>query len=192
MPADLTNFRSSIIDTPRKPNQEDLFGIQAYQDGLVDYIKFTNTPITIALQGEWGSGKTFVMEMLEETFNKHSEYLIVKYDAWKNNFYSEPLIAILSCVIDAMQEKLSEINGFQEVMKAAGKETLDSFLKSNKQAGKIVSFIKVMAYFVITFIACLACASCSVFRTSTGTSVLKNRQNGSNRPFSHITNRGIP
>lgn len=57
-------MKSSIIDVPRKPSQEDLFGIQVYQDALIKYIRLTDTPITIALQGEWGSGKTSLMNQL--------------------------------------------------------------------------------------------------------------------------------
>lgn len=102
----------------------------------------------LALDGEWGSGKSFVMGMLRERLKEHSEYIVINYDAWKNNFYSDPLIAILSCIIDAMQEKLSEINGFQEAVKAAGKEAMNSFLKSNKQAGKIASFIKTIVHVI--------------------------------------------
>ena len=130
-----------------KIGREDIINKISY---LVDNLR-KDEHFCLALDGEWGSGKTFVMGMLEEKFSKHPEYLIVKYDAWKNNFYSEPLIAILSCVIDAMQERLSEINGFQEAMKAAGKDALDSFLKSNKQAGKIASFIKVIARVISRF-----------------------------------------
>ena len=88
------------------------------------------------------------MGMLRESLKEHSEYIVINYDAWKNNFYSDPLIAILSCIIDAMQEKLSEINGFQEAVKAAGKEAMNSFLKSNKQAGKIASFIKTIVHVI--------------------------------------------
>lgn len=102
----------------------------------------------LALDGEWGSGKSFVMGMLRESLKEHSEYIVINYDAWKNNFYSDPLIAILSCIIDAMQEQLSEINGFQEAVKAAGKEAINSFLKSNKQAGKIASFIKTIVHVI--------------------------------------------
>lgn len=130
-----------------KIGREDIINKISY---LVDNLR-KDEHFCLALDGEWGSGKTFVMGMLEEKFRKHPEYLIVKYDAWKNNFYSEPLIAILSCVIDAMQERLSEINGFQEAMKAAGKDALDAFLKSNKQAGKIASFIKVIARVISRF-----------------------------------------
>ena len=55
---------SSIIDVPRQPSQADLFGIQVYQDALIKYVRLTETPITIALQGEWGSGKTSLMNQL--------------------------------------------------------------------------------------------------------------------------------
>ena len=57
-------MKSSIIDVSRKPSQADLFGIQVYQDALIKYIRLTDTPITIALQGEWGSGKTSLMNQL--------------------------------------------------------------------------------------------------------------------------------
>ena len=57
-------MKSSIIDVPRRHDQDDLFGIKVYQDALIDYVKLTDTPITIALQGEWGSGKTSLMNLL--------------------------------------------------------------------------------------------------------------------------------
>ena len=57
-------MKSSIIDVPRRHDQDDLFGIKVYQDALIDYVKYTDTPITIALQGEWGSGKTSLMNLL--------------------------------------------------------------------------------------------------------------------------------
>lgn len=57
-------MKSSIIDIPRQHMQKDLFGIEAYQNALIKYIRLTDTPITIALQGEWGSGKTSLMNLL--------------------------------------------------------------------------------------------------------------------------------
>ena len=129
---------------------QDKIGRQQLVDKMEYLIK--NLPqdehFCLALDGEWGSGKSFVMGMLRERLKEHSEYIVINYDAWKNNFYPDPLIAILSCIIDAMQEKLSEINGFQEAVKAAGKEAMNSFLKSNKQAGKIASFIKTIVHVI--------------------------------------------
>lgn len=42
-------MKSSIIDVPRKHTQEDLLGIQVYQNALIRYVKLTDTSITIAL-----------------------------------------------------------------------------------------------------------------------------------------------
>ena len=66
----------------------------------------------LSLDGEWGSGKTFVMEKLKEELKGQNEhYLVVTYDAWKNNFYADPLIAILYCILDSIpKESLSGKN----------------------------------------------------------------------------------
>ena len=77
-------MKSSIIDVPRKHTQEDLFGIQVYQDALIKYIRLTDTPITIALQGEWGSGKTSLMNLLKEAFffKKNMDTVFMDYDEY--------------------------------------------------------------------------------------------------------------
>ena len=60
----------------------------------------------LSLDGEWGSGKTFVMEKLKEELKGQNEhYLVVTYDAWKNNFYADPLIAILYCILDSIPKE---------------------------------------------------------------------------------------
>lgn len=61
----------------------------------------------IALDGEWGSGKSFVMDRLKENFESKENNFVVFYDAWKNNFYSDPLIAILYCIFDTLQSKVN-------------------------------------------------------------------------------------
>jgi len=57
---------TSVIDVPRKAGQVDLFGIDKYKDALVEFIETTSTPITVAIQGEWGSGKTSLMNTLKD------------------------------------------------------------------------------------------------------------------------------
>ena len=61
----MLNMKTSIIDTPLNGKTEpDLFDIKGYQDALVEFIKYAEAPLTIALQGEWGSGKTSLMNVL--------------------------------------------------------------------------------------------------------------------------------
>ena len=49
----------------------------------------------LSLNGAWGSGKSFVLSLLQERLLQTDENIVVYYDAWKNNFYSDPLIAML-------------------------------------------------------------------------------------------------
>ena len=77
---------------------------------LVDALSGDNNTC-LAINGAWGSGKSFVLGLIGEELSQKQEYIIIKYDAWKNTFYSDPLIAILSCVIDGIEEKLYLVNG---------------------------------------------------------------------------------
>ena len=78
-------MKSSIIDVPRKHTQADLFGIQVYQNALIRYVKLTDTPITIALQGEWGSGKTSLMNLLKYNLcdTEEGQYFPIWINTWQ-------------------------------------------------------------------------------------------------------------
>ncbi len=117
-------MKSSIIDVPRHHTQNDLFGIQVYQDALIKYIKLTDTPITIALQGEWGSGKTSLMNMLR--YNLCDVDDAIYYPIWINTWqYSlmlspnQAIIAILEGIIGQIGE-LSPNHKWDESKKKIG------------------------------------------------------------------------
>lgn len=91
----------------------------------------------LALDGGWGSGKSYVMGMLENEFKKHEEYCVVCYDAWKNNFYPDPLIAILYCVLDVLSKervkgKYSRL--IKSEMKKLAKEKLGQHIENKFNA----------------------------------------------------------
>lgn len=93
---------------------------------LVDNLK-PDANFCLALNGEWGSGKTFVMQMLEQKFCEHPEYIVIKYDAWKNNFYSDPLIAILYCLLDGIKEYVYLLPAIQEKIKKGMKKNMQTW-----------------------------------------------------------------
>lgn len=105
----------------------------------------------LALNGDWGSGKTFVMQIIEEKLKTNAEYTVIKYDAWENNFYSDPLISILSCVIDGVQNKLSEIQGGLAAGKEIAKQIKDVALQDNGKIGVFARAIKGIADLVKLF-----------------------------------------
>ena len=61
------SIKTSIVDVPKKAEENDLFGIDKYKNGLIRFISNSDTPITIAIQGEWGSGKTSLMNSLQDS-----------------------------------------------------------------------------------------------------------------------------
>lgn len=57
---------------------------------------------TLALNGQWGSGKTFILQKVKEQIQ--NKYLIFEYDCWKNDFYDEPLYGIVYSIATSLNE----------------------------------------------------------------------------------------
>ena len=104
-------MKSSIIDVPRKHTQEDLFGIQIYQDALIKYVRLTDTPITIALQGEWGSGKTSLMNLLRYNLCEvdNAPYYPVWINTWQFSLMKTPSQAIIS-ILEGIISQIGALN----------------------------------------------------------------------------------
>lgn len=121
-------FKSSVIDVPRQPNQEDLFGIQVYQEALIEYIKYTGTPITIALQGEWGSGKTSLMNSLRFSLCDvaPAPYFGVWINTWQFALLHSPSQAVIS-ILESIINQIGSLNPNQQRWEASKKAIGDIF-----------------------------------------------------------------
>ena len=80
--------------------------------------------------------------MIEEKLSEKQEYIIIKYDAWENTFYSDPLIAILSCVIDGIEEKLYLVERTEEKVKKAAKTGVNTLAKLSTKIEKLKAVIE--------------------------------------------------
>ena len=109
--------------------------------GLVGSLK-KDKNFCLAINGAWGSGKSFVLGLIEEKLSKKQEYIIIKYDAWENTFYSDPLIAILSCVIDGIEEKLYLVERTEEKVKKAVKTGVNTLAKLSTKIEKLKAVIE--------------------------------------------------
>lgn len=104
-------MKSSIIDVPRKHTQADLFGIQVYQNALIRYVKLTDTPITIALQGEWGSGKTSLMNLLKYNLcdTDDSPYFPIWINTWQYSLMKTPGQTIMG-ILEGIIKQIGALN----------------------------------------------------------------------------------
>ena len=91
-------------------NLPDLLSRQPYLDLLKSIItnqRDNSFGFSFAIDGEWGCGKTWVLNELEKQLAEDLEnkYLIFHYNAWKNDFYDEPLVAILSVIVETLKKQ---------------------------------------------------------------------------------------
>lgn len=124
-------------------SEQDKIGREEFVDkicGLVDSLG-KDKNFCLSLNGAWGSGKSFVLSMIEEKLLQKSEYIVIKYDAWENSFYYEPLIAILSCVIDCLEHKLSKMKGYGKVAAEVGKKKSKEIVEKLSEFGGKIGFI---------------------------------------------------
>ena len=64
---------------------EDTFEIKPYIDGLASFISECKTPMTVSIQGTWGTGKTSIMQMIQKELEKDGsdECYCVTFNTWE-------------------------------------------------------------------------------------------------------------
>lgn len=74
-----------LTDEPITTSIQNSLGIESYVDALSTFIAECQTPMTLSIQGDWGSGKTSVMNLVQEKLgnipNKKIETL--KFNTWQ-------------------------------------------------------------------------------------------------------------
>ena len=99
-------------------NELDILGRDYFVDNcetLINIIFKTTKSAFIMIDGEWGVGKTFVMNMIDSRLK--NEYKIIKYNCWENSYYNDPLEAILSIMIDYIEKDKLWTNEDKEKIK---------------------------------------------------------------------------
>lgn len=104
-----------------KTNEIDILGRDKFVDNcrlLIDTVFNTTKSAFIMIDGKWGVGKTFVMNMLDK--NLRNDYNVIKYNCWENSYYSDPLEAILSVMLDVIDGQNIWSNEDKKKFKALG------------------------------------------------------------------------
>ena len=76
------------VDLPLDPASggQDQLGIAPYYDGLAEFIQRCETPMTIAVQGDWGTGKTsalnFIQQRLQGAEQRPAQAKVIEFNTW--------------------------------------------------------------------------------------------------------------
>lgn len=92
----------------------DILNRQEFVNQLVSVIRQladNGNGCTFAIDGQWGSGKSYVLDMLEKEINLFQDpnaagdrYIVFRYDCWQYDYYDEPAIAIIAAIRDACEK----------------------------------------------------------------------------------------
>ncbi len=97
---------ASIVDKPKESNQGDLLEIEKYTNGLIKFIESSATPITIGVQGEWGSGKTSLLNTIREELcdKTGSEHYAVWINTWEYSLLSNPDETLIKIIVGLIEQ----------------------------------------------------------------------------------------
>ena len=134
----------------------DVLNRKSYADFLTKYIiararsrnEKALKPFTLAIDAEWGHGKTFFVERwVEDLENEDQSRITLVFDAWKSDYAADPVVSFMSefkaCIDNRIQqtghdgslnERATEavqkaFNGMRRAIIPAGKVVLTSLLK---------------------------------------------------------------
>lgn len=65
------------------PSLVDNLDMHKYAKALADFVTFCQTPMTIGIQGEWGSGKSTLMTMMKEGLKSSSNVQVFDFETWQ-------------------------------------------------------------------------------------------------------------
>lgn len=70
-------------DTPIMKIGSDEFQIGPYIEGLSDFVRECQTPMTVAVQGSWDCGKTSVMNIVRDRRRQGGGILDIWFNTWQ-------------------------------------------------------------------------------------------------------------
>lgn len=141
---------------------KDLLNRQEFVDRVIKIIELQSAQkktSCFAINGKWGVGKSFVLNMLEEQLEKiqseettTDKYMLFHYNCWQYDYYEEPLVAIVASMLDTIDEKENLIPSDIEtkikgLLKAVGSALL---VKANEAIEKKTGFNPKEIFNVIT------------------------------------------
>lgn len=134
------NNKTSLSDIPFKENVND-FGTERYVNGLIKFIEHSSAPITIALQGEWGSGKTSMMTRLERALctGEKAPFIGVNINTWEYSMMSSPEITVYKILAKLVRE----LTGGDNDSKKKVSKILRGLYRGGREALKMIPGINV-------------------------------------------------
>ena len=90
-------------------------------------------PISVGVHGDWGAGKSSVLEMIEAGFEDEEKVLCLKFNGWRFQGFEDAKIALIEGIVSGLVEKRPALTKAGEAVKDIYRRI--DWLKVAKKAG---------------------------------------------------------
>lgn len=105
----------------------DILNRQEFIDKIISTVEYhskSNLKASFSIQGEWGCGKSWILDRVFENLydiqDEHiagGRYCVFRYNAWKYDYYDEPLVSLLISLKEQLESENSIIFKTPEAQK---------------------------------------------------------------------------
>lgn len=112
---------------------KDLLGYSIHASLLKDVITNPkNLPITVGLYGDWGSGKSSILKILQEQLEKDDDTVVVYFDGWSFENFDDAKMALIQGIVDALESNEKFFAKVKDDAKGAMDAVTEAFVKLKK------------------------------------------------------------
>ncbi len=113
---------------------KDIFGRKKIADGLTYLVSQVEDPIVLAVDGQWGSGKTVFLKMWRGELQRLG-FPVIYFDAFANDYFEDAFVPLAAEIIGLAQTKLRANSSTFEDLKAKTTKVAKVVLRSVLRIG---------------------------------------------------------
>lgn len=120
---------------------KDLLGFTVHANLLKDIVtNEKNLPITIGLYGDWGSGKSSVLKILEQQLKNDEETIVIYFDGWSFESFDDAKLALIQGIVD----ELNKSERLWEKIKDKGDDFVSGIKEAFKKLKDSINWMRVL------------------------------------------------
>lgn len=132
-----------------KETTQDLLGYTVHASLLKNVVtNDKNLPITVGLYGDWGSGKSSILKILEEQLNKEDDTVVVYFDGWSFESFDDAKMALIQGIVDALEKDERFLAKVKDDAEGAYDAVKQAFVKLRKS----INWMRVLKFSAKTIV----------------------------------------
>ena len=139
-----------------KETTQDLLGYTVHASLLKNVVtNEKNLPITVGLYGDWGSGKSSILKILEEQLKKDDDTVVVYFDGWSFESFDDAKMALIQGIVDALEKD----ERFLAKVKDNAEGAYDALKEAFAKLRKSINWMRVLKFSAKTVVPIASAAA---------------------------------